>query len=293
MTARFLNFTPRRPLSKIRPEFLATTEFPTPTKLVLDPFSRCTTAFRRLISIREFTLSRNLTLGAADPIHRMFLDRRSFEHETARILPDGCADILFVSHNGQITTQIVGVMTRPRLVPLPAGTSILGIRFHPGMAGACLGIPIAPLNDRTLEIQSAMGSAANNIVKAGATRTSIERRIAAIEDQLIDLPAISSIQSAIGELTGRKGQLSTHDFAAAAGVSERQLRRTCLKYSGLAPKLLARILRFRNAATRLRSAFTSTTTIAHDCGYFDQAHLIRDFKEFAAMTPIQYSRHHA
>jgi AraC-like DNA-binding protein len=212
---------------------------------------------------------------------------------TARILPDGCADILFVSHNRHIETQIVGVMTRPHLVPLAAGTSILGIRFHPGMAGVCIGIPIEQLNDRTLPIHSAVGPVSRDIVKAGTARTSVERRITAIEDHLINLPAISSIQSAIGELTGRKGQLSMHDFAAAAGVSERQLRRTCLKNSGLSPKLLARILRFRNATARLRSAFTSTATIACDCGYFDEAHMIRDFKEFAGLTPRQYSFHRA
>jgi len=210
---------------------------------------------------------------------------------TARILPDGCADILFVSHNERhIQAQIIGMMTRPHLVPLAAGTSLLGIRFHAGMIGTCLGISTEQLNDRTVAIQFATGSITDNIVRAGAARTTIERRIAAIEDQLIDLPGISSVQKAIGELIGRIGQLSTQDFAAAAGVSQRQLRRTCLKQSGLSPKRLARILRFRNAASRLRSAFPSAAAIACDCGYFDEAHMIRDFKEFAGMTPLQYAR---
>jgi AraC-like DNA-binding protein len=210
---------------------------------------------------------------------------------TARVLPDGCADILFVSGNSRrIETQIVGVMTRPRLVPLTAGTSILGIRFHPGMMSAVLGISIRPLNDRIVAMHSVMASGAGEISRAGTARTSIERRIAAIEDQLIDLPEISSVQIAIGEVVGRKGQLSIKDFADAAGVSERQLRRTCLKETGLSPKFLARILRFRDAALRLRMGFNSAAAVAYRCGYFDEAHMIRDFREFAGMTPLEYSR---
>jgi hypothetical protein len=168
--------------------------------------------------------------GPLTPFIECFWTGDVLNDSTARILPDGCADVLFVSHNDRhIETQIVGMMTRPHLVPLAAGTSILGVRFRAGMIGTCLGISTGPLNDRTVAVQFAVGSTLNNIARAGAERTNIKQRIAAIEDQLIDLPGISSVQKAIGELIGRKGQLSMQDFAAAAGVSERQLRRTCLK----------------------------------------------------------------
>jgi AraC-like DNA-binding protein len=209
----------------------------------------------------------------------------------ARILPDGCADILFITRGNElIDTQIVGVMTRPHVVPLTAGISLLGVRFHPGMAGACLPCDVQELNDRFVPIQSVCGSAANGLVRLFCGHSSVDRRIAAIEDRLTCLPTITQVQRAIGELVVRKGQFSVDDFAAVAGISERQLRRTCLKHSGLAPKQLARILRFRHAIARLRHGESDMADVAFNCGYYDQAHMIRDFRDLAGISPVRYLR---
>jgi len=214
-----------------------------------------------------------------------------FSDFSARVLPDGCADILFMMRTNElINTQVVGVMTRPHVVPLTAGTSLLGVRFHPGMAGTCLRCDIQALNDRYVPIQSVCGSAARDLVRLVSSHTSVEPRIASIEDWLTGLPTITQVQRAIAELVGRNGRLSVDDFAAVAGVSERQLRRTCLKHSGLAPKQLARILRFRHAVTRMRSGEHDMPKLALDCGYYDQAHMIRDFRDLAGISPVRYLR---
>lgn len=213
---------------------------------------------------------------------------------SARVLPDGCADILFTTRNNElIDAQVVGVMTRPHVVPLTAGTSLLGVRFHPGMAGACLRCDIQTLNDRYVPIQSVCGSSAHDLVRLICGHSSVEPRIAALEDWLTGLPAITQVQRAIGELVGRKGQLSVDGFAAVAGTSERQLRRTCLKNSGLGPKQLARILRFRHAIGRLRNGEREMAELALDCGYYDQAHMIRDFRDLAGISPVRYLRQHS
>jgi AraC-like DNA-binding protein len=216
------------------------------------------------------------------------------EDFSARVVPDGCADIIFFTRKGElIDTQVVGVMTRPHVVPLTAGTSLLGVRFHPGMAGACLRCDIQALNDRSVPIQSVCGSAGNDLVRRVCGHSSVEPRIAALEGWLTGLPTITQVQKAIGELVGRKGQLSVDGFAAVAGISERQLRRTCLKNSGLAPKQLACILRFRHAIARLRNGESDMANLALDCGYYDQAHMIRDFRDLAGISPVRCLRQHS
>ena len=213
---------------------------------------------------------------------------------SALILPDGCADILFIARHGEpIDAQIVGVMTRPHVVPLTAGTSLLGVRFHPGMAGACLPCEVPTLNDRYVPIRSVCGSLADELLSVFGKHSYLDGRISAIEDRLTCLPTITQVQRAIGELVGRKGRLSVDDFAAIAGISERQLRRTCLKHSGLAPKQLARILRFRHAFSRLRKGENDMVELALDCGYCDQAHMIREFRELAGISPVRYLRKHS
>src|SRR5437868_3082789 len=72
------------------------------------------------------------------------------EDHSARILPDGCADVLFFLRRGDLEdAQVVGVMTQAQTVELPAGTTLLGIRFQPGMAGAWLRCDLPALNNRS------------------------------------------------------------------------------------------------------------------------------------------------
>lgn len=213
---------------------------------------------------------------------------------SARVLPDGCADILFTTHKNElIDVRVVGVMTRPHVVPLAAGTFLLGVRFHPGMAGACLGCDLPTLNDRYVPLRSICGSVGNDFVRNYCRHSTLKAKVAAIEDRLTSLPTVNQMQRAIGELVGCKGQLSLEAFAAAAGVGPRQLRRTCLKQSGLAPKYLARILRFRHAIARLRTGETDMAELAVGCGYYDQAHMIRDFRNFAGISPGRYLRQYS
>jgi AraC-like DNA-binding protein len=77
------------------------------------------------------------------------------------------------------------------------------------------------------------------------------------------------------------------DWAATqAGMSARQFRRRCLEESGLTPKRLCRVLRFRRSFTLAASRRLSWAAVAAETGYFDQAHLIRDFREFTGRTPM-------
>jgi AraC-like DNA-binding protein len=212
---------------------------------------------------------------------------------SARVLPDGCADILFVARTDElIDVRLVGVMTRPHVVRLASGTFLLGVRFHPGMAGACLADDLQAFNDQDLPLCSVLGSGASDFANCFSRHNSVEAKTAAIENMLMGLPSLNSVQTAIGELVGRKGQLSLDDFAAAAGVGVRQLRHVCLKQSGLPPKQLARMLRFRHAITRIRSGEKGLAGLALRCGYYDQAHMIREFHNLAGTSPGRYLRQH-
>ena len=209
-----------------------------------------------------------------------------------RILPDGCLDLLFVTRGRQLVdAQVVGVMTRAHDVRLLAGQSILGVRFQPGMASLSLPLDIPSLNDRSVPIQSVFGDDFQALLVAVGECRSVEARIERLTQRLATVSRIGAVHRAFGELVGRRGQLSVTDLADLASLSERQLRRVCLELSGLSPKQLARILRFRHAISRIRRSLQiDLASLAMDCGYYDQAHMVRDFREFAGVSPTRFSR---
>lgn len=208
-----------------------------------------------------------------------------------RILPDGCIDLLFFACGGQfVDAQVVGAMTRFEDVRLQARQSILGIRFHPGMAGAYLPCDLSSLNNRSVPLRDLLGRSAKILLDDLRRCSSVEGCIETLTPRLVTWPTVTEVQQAIWELVEKRGQLALADFADAAGLSDRQLRRCCAKHSGLPPKQLARILRFRHASRLLGQGVPDLAGLAIDCGYYDQAHMIRDFRELAGTSPARFMR---
>jgi AraC-like DNA-binding protein len=102
-------------------------------------------------------------------------------------------------------------------------------------------------------------------------------------------PAHAATHAAQGLLLQTRGKGRIDRLAEAVHVSPRHLRELFLREVGVPPKRLARILRFREALERLATApALDLTQLALECGYYDQAHLDRDFRELAIMTPSEY-----
>lgn len=95
----------------------------------------------------------------------------------------------------------------------------------------------------------------------------------------------ASLQEAISEIVRNGGQISIDQLASDLGISGRQLERRFLSEVGIGPKLLCRILRFQQVFRAVEREDKNWARIAADCGYYDQAHLIRDFRQFAGQTP--------
>jgi AraC-like DNA-binding protein len=91
---------------------------------------------------------------------------------------------------------------------------------------------------------------------------------------------------ALAVLLQANGMISIEHTASLACLSLKQFERKCKEGIGMNPKLYARILKF-SKAYRLRETFGSLPwiQIAHEAGYFDQMHMIRDFKVFAGVNP--------
>jgi len=167
------------------------------------------------------------------------------------------------------------------------------LRLTPIGAHMLLGVPMHELADRVTPIEDVLGRAGAELPERLATAPRWADRFAVLDDLLgrrlaaARAPA-AGVEHAWWRLVSSHGATPVECLAEEVGWSRRHLLARFREHTGLPPKVFARILRFQRAA-RLMAApgGPSLCEIALDCGYYDQAHLNRDFREFAGRTPTE------
>ena len=217
-----------------------------------------------------------------------------------RLLPDGCVELIlnfgerFREHkdDGREERQpqhlLVGQMTRPILIAPTGSVQLLGIRFHPGGTRPFFRIPMQELTNRVTDLEALSSEFQNDLVRC-VEETSSLLEVAGLEKLLVERVRSckhdSRLVSLVRKIVQNGGQVSVDQLSVDAGVSSRQLERRFLLEVGIGPKLICRILRFQQIFRAVDRHDEGWAAVAADCGYYDQAHLIRDFREFAWQTP--------
>jgi AraC-like DNA-binding protein len=203
----------------------------------------------------------------------------------ARIVPDGCMDLLFSQRAGLVA---VGPNTTAFVSPLGAGDSVLGVRLHPGAAPPLFGVRAPTLLDGRVPARALWGDAAARLEEALHATADVRGRAR----QLIDFLERRAARSAAPEplvraAAERLDRLAVGDVARELVVSERQLRRVVTAQVGYGPKRLGRILRLRGALARLRAG-AELAEVAFDAGYADQAHFGNECRALAGVAPGRF-----
>ena len=155
-----------------------------------------------------------------------------------------------------------------------------------------LGMPMGELTGRVVELEGLIGRAAGELAERLAEAPSWAARFAllerAIAERTLEAPPVApELEWVWRRLHNTGGAVPIGALAAELGWSRRHLAKTVREELGMAPKPLARLLRFERAVERLRAG-SALADVALDSGYYDQAHFNRDFREFAGVTPTQY-----
>lgn len=202
------------------------------------------------------------------------------------VVPDGCVDILW----SQGRLSVAGPDITPHVVD-PDITSVVGMRFAPGAAAKWLGLPMSELVGLRVDLGELWGAKAEALVDTLSPAQSeteamqrLESAIAAMAGSM-DRPdeAMSRTFSALGRV-GEGSHVSR--LARLLEMSERTLRRHCLTHFGYGPKTLERILRFQHFLRLAQcTPESSLGMLAFEADYADQAHLSREVKALAGISP--------
>jgi len=226
---------------------------------------------------------------------------------TLKILSDGSmgfvvnfSDVYNIEVNNH-TTQckdkfiIDGPTKYPSYISFSKNLDLIGIRFNPAGAYLFLDEEIENFVDKHIAMKESeswpLGSLYKNLIDEKTTHN----KIAYIEKFLIHKLQTTTKRNSpwifnfIQKAIAKKGDINVSVLSNEFKISIRQLERKFKQEVGLSPKLYFRILRLQNAKEALSSLNIETlTTTAHDSGFFDQAHFVREFKFFMKETPKNY-----
>jgi AraC-like DNA-binding protein len=168
------------------------------------------------------------------------------------------------------------------------------IDFSPVGAHLLWRVPMHALAGRVVDLDALFGRAGLLLWEALAGAGGWEERFALLDDFLLErlddaLSPVPSVTRALGRLRATGGTLRVDALAAEIGCSRRHLAAGFREQVGVSPKLLGRILRFQRAVALVGDG-PGWAEIAARCGYYDQAHMVRDFHQFAGASPGEFAR---
>jgi AraC-like DNA-binding protein len=212
---------------------------------------------------------------------------------TRRIFPDGASDIVIAPGEGAIAQ---GPANTYRLIP--AGKPILGFRIRTGAALAVLGVPVAELRPSPLSIRMLFGRQGAGIEeqlstesRPGILAAKLQRSLAG---RLTDDTNLDNVVLAAVERLRNSPNVPVRRLAGEADLCERQLRRRFKRSVGIGIKQYSRIARFQNLLDGVRlhrrrcgAVSPGWAELAAEYNYADQAHLIREVRAFAGVTPTE------
>lgn len=219
------------------------------------------------------------------------------------IVPDGCVELVF--HRGdpfrrltsggtstQARALLVGALTAPVVVEPTGAADVVGIRLHPWSGHRTTGIPAGVLSDiePLHDIAPSVAGEIQRLVDSEDERTLVPQMMRLLERRVLALrPPDPALRALVEQVMRSPALPGVREMASRLGRSTRWVQRAFASTVGINPKMLARIARVQRALRMTRrDTRSSWSMIAAEAGYFDQSHLVRDFRQFVGCTPSQF-----
>lgn len=229
-------------------------------------------------------------------------------HTKEKLLPDGYVELIidltetpkhvYDNEDHQSTRAyrkgwLSGIRREFITIEVAHNSSMMVARFKPGRALPFFGRPLNEFAGQVTEMDCVWGHRFESLREEILESESPGQRIAVLERGLLRIAESSleinpAIDHALSLLSGPL-DLTIAELRQRLGFSHRHLVHLFDKHVGISPKFFSRLLKFQKVLHALeRDEKVSWTGVAHDSGYYDQAHFINEFRKFSGLAPAAY-----
>lgn len=187
-------------------------------------------------------------------------------------------------------TFAAGLFAGPAVIDSFGASACIQVNFTPQGARRFFGLPMHELTGQLVPLDGLLGDGAGRLRQRLGDESCWQRRLdiaeafvyRRLDEQAAPSPAI---HRALQRLSASEGAVRISDIASELDWSRKHLAQRFREEIGLSPKTIARMMRFHRVLRLARAGTPRWADIAAECAYADQAHLVREFVEFAGETP--------
>jgi AraC-like DNA-binding protein len=224
------------------------------------------------------------------------------------ILPDGAMELIInlgdpqkLCARNDLTKQTVfrhSWISGERIAPIAIDeigyVHLIGVRLRAGGAWPFLGIPLCEFTDQVLELETIFGREIEDLRDQLSEAPDDDSRFDLLESWLVHRARsrtrpTRSVSHALRVIESGLDAARIGKIADTIGISHKHLLREFDRCVGLTPKVFARLCAFQRVIRFVgQKAEVDWASTAVTCGYYDQAHLIHEFRAFSGLTPANY-----
>ena len=211
-------------------------------------------------------------------------------HRRERVLPGARFQLIIDLAPRPAPALVVGICTRYTILDTASLQALIGVVFRPGGARLFFEPPADDFFNRDVSLGDIWGSASNTLrgrlLEAAGPAARLRVLETDLEQRLRRAELHSAVRHGLTEFGRHPHAAGVIGVAREAGLSRRRFAGLFREQVGLPPKLYCRLRRFQQVVRRIASGTPiNWAQVSLDGGYYDQAHMAHDFREFSGVSP--------
>lgn len=220
--------------------------------------------------------------------------------------PSGYVDFVVNISEGNATTiidgrskampqvELLGHLTLPSRLTVAKGTSVLIARIYPYASSLFFPNSIAEFTNYATDLYGVFSTEIHEFYDKLMHANTLMQKVKELDNFLIRKLAknekrynqATMIAQICDHICAKGEAFDSKHLSHTYGFSERYIQKLFLDFVGIAPRSFFSVYRFNKSLGLVLSTGRPLTSIAYDCGYYDQAHFIKEFKKFTGITPF-------